>query len=405
MLHYSRPTTRALTRTDHRITGSLSAKLGTGPCKMNASRFFRRLGFFGLTLLLVDGVGHTVLADKIALTDYRRLPENQEMGFLRSFIDRLASEKGQTRLVFLGSSPTWGVSIKDPGHTYAASFGQALKQAYPQANVSISNLAARGFLAADLNAVLRATLAQAEGFVIQLNYHTFSPKLLQATPIRHPDLPESLGVQVPADEAKMLGMRPTPALNWNASLRAGLRRSWWFYREREKLALSALGATPESWVYHKFYPEKPSDEASGFEPFYQLKPARQTTIVHRYAENARFEIEDPNIELRFVAKMLAQLKAADKPAVFFIAPINAEDLKFYEVMDWKQYQRNVDIVRKLIEGAGYRLIDINLVKPLPAEDFADISHTLDVGGQAFGPRLWQLSKPAFEEKFKWAKPK
>lgn len=372
---------------------------------MNASRFFRRLGFFGLTLLLVDGVGRTVLADKIALNHYDRLPENQEMGFLRSFIDRLESEKGQTRLVFLGSSPTWGVSIQDPRHTYAASFGQALKQAHPQANVSISNLAAKGFLAADLNAVLRATIDRAEGFVIQLNYHTFSPKLLQATPIRHPDLPESLGVRVPLDEARMLGMRPTPALNWNASLRAGLRRIWWFYREREKLALLALGATPESWIYHRFYPEKPSDEASGFKPFYELKPARQTTIVHRYAENASFDIDDRNIELRFVAKMLAQLKMADKPAVFFIAPINAEDLKFYEVMDWKQYQRNLDIVRKLIEGAGYRLIDINLAEPLPAEDFADISHTLDIGGQAFGARLWQLSKSAFEEKFKWVKPK
>ncbi|MEZ0374830.1 MAG: hypothetical protein ACAI44_37430 [Candidatus Sericytochromatia bacterium] len=378
---------------------------------MKALSLLRRLGFFLLTLVLIDMVGQFVLADRLAQSLGTRLPENQETGFLQGFIDRLEAESGQeqasaspemhtgiypTQLVFLGSSPTWGVTIRDPNHTYPAAFQAAQEETLPL--LSVHNFAAKGFLAADLNTVLGATLNTAEGFVIQLNYHTFSPKLLGSTPIRHPDLPERLGVPVTADEAKMLGMRPTPVLNWNASLRAGLRRIWWFYREREKLALLALGATPESWVYHRFYPEKPAEEIPEAKPFYELKPARQLYIVKRYAENASYELDDLNIELRFVKIMLARLKAAHKPAVFFIAPINVDSLRFYEVMDWKQYRRNMDKLRKVVEAEGFKFVDINLTEPLPEDAFADISHTLDNGGQAFGKKLWALSRDYFEKR-------
>lgn len=362
---------------------------------MNAKRFFRRLGFFLLTLVLVDLAGRDWLEGKLAITDRLRLPENQEMGFLPSFIDRLDQRAGK-KIVFLGSSPTWGVAIREPRHTYPETFAAALRHDLPARAVSVDNFAAKGLLAADLNAILRASIDKADGFVIQLNYHTFSPHLLNQTPIRHPDLPESLGVAVPADEARWLNMRPTPLLNWNASLRAGLRRIWWFYREREKLALLGLGANPESWIYHRFYPEKPGEDEAPGKAFYELKPAHQMVMVQRYAQNADFILDADNVELRFVGKMLEQLQAKHKPAVFFLAPINAEALRFYEVMNWKQYRRNVDLLRQRIEAAGYRLIDINTTKPLPEDTFADISHTLDAGGEAFGPRLWALSRSSLE---------
>lgn len=383
---------------------------------MNAARFFTRLIAFGLTLMLADGLGQALLADKLAVPAGGRLPENQETGFLQGAIDSVA-QASHPRIVFLGSSPTYGVTIKDPANTYPAQFEQALETERKQ-KVSVHNLAAKGFLAADLSMILAATLASADAYVIQLNYHTFSPSLLAGTPIRHPDLPERLGVAVPATEAKLLGTRPTPALNWNASLRSSLRRHWWFYRERERLALLWLGKNPERWLYDTFFP-KPKDMAAEpaggaqaaaaqdedtveAKPFYELKPARQGYIVKRYAQNASFELAADNLEWHFVRRMLAQLKAAGKPAVFFIAPINAEALSFYEVMDWKQYTRNVAKIKASVEAEGFAFVDINRSGPLPEDLFADISHTLDAGGQAFGPRLWALSRDYLGSRLKEA---
>ena len=105
-----------------------------------------------------------------------------------------------------------------------------------------------------------------------------------------------------------------------------------------------------------------------------------------------FELADDNLEWHFLKRMLAQLKAAGKPAVIFIAPINAEALSFYEVMDWKQYARNIAKIKASVEAEGFAFVDINRSGPLPEDLFADISHTLDAGGQAFGPRLWALSR-------------
>lgn len=364
---------------------------------MNATRFLTRLGCFVLTLLLVDLLGPGLMAVKDQ--DLPRLPDNQETGFLQSFIDRLGTDTHRPRIAFLGSSPSYGVTINDPANTYPATFHAALKKIRPEA--SVHNLAAKGFLAADLNYILRATLSDSDAYVIQLNYHTFSPKLLAGNPIRHPDLPERLGVGVTSEEARLIGTRPTPVLNWNAQIREQLRKHWWFYRERERLALQVLGQTPERWFYDRFFPqaqaEDNAEESPDAKPFYELKNARQIYIVKRYAENATYELTDDNIEWRYVRQMLKQLKANNKPAVFFIAPINADALRFYKVMDWKQYERNVAKIRQSIEAEGFAFVDINIKQALPEDLFADISHTLDDGGKSFGPLLFSLSRPYLEK--------
>lgn len=377
---------------------------------MNATRFLSRFGAFLLTLVLVDLLGPKLMPvkDQTGPVENYRLPDNQETGFLQSLIDQQRADQGRPRITFLGSSPTYGVTIQNPAYTYPASFAAYFRKSHPQS--SVYNFAAKGFLAADLNYLMRATINQTDAYVIQLNYHTFSPKLLSGTPIRHPDLPERLGTGVTLEEAKLIGTRPTPLFNWNAAIRQQLRAHWWFYRERERLALQFLGQSPERWFYDKFFPQAKADaspesdanaeEAPESKPFYELKNARQVYIVKRYAENATYELTDENIEWRFVRQMLKQLKAQNKPAVFFIAPINADALRFYEVMDWKQYQRNIAKLKQSIEAEGFGFIDINISQPLPEDLFADISHTLDEGGKSFGPMLYRLSSPYWEKALK-----
>ncbi len=382
---------------------------------MNATRFLSRFGAFLLTLALVDLLGPKLMPASDLTNgpvENYRLPDNQETGFLQSLIDRQRVDQGQPQVTFLGSSPTYGVTIQNPAHTYAASFSAYFKRSRPQS--SVYNFAAKGFLAADLNSIMRATIAQTDAYVIQLNYHTFSPKLLASTPIRHPDLPERLGTSITLEEAKLIGTRPTPLFNWNAAIRQQLRAHWWFYRERERLALQFLGQSPERWLYDRFFPQAKAEatqtaqtntdtsveQAPETKPFYELKNAQQVSIVKRYAENTTYELTDDNIEWRFVKQMLKQLKAQNKPAVFFIAPINADALRFYEVMDWKQYQHNVAKLRQSIEAEGFGFIDINLSQPLPEDLFADISHTLDEGGKTFGPLLYRLSSPYWEKTLK-----
>ncbi|MGV3525208.1 MAG: hypothetical protein ACO1RX_13335 [Candidatus Sericytochromatia bacterium] len=357
-------------------------------------RLLRQLLACLLTLLVVDTLGRRLLGDTPLPTPGERLPSDRETLMLPFWLDALKQPAAVPKLVFLGSSPTWGTAMPNFRSTYPVQFGRSWEQARPQQPVQIHNLAAKGFLAADLNSVLKASLPHGDGFVIQLNYHTFSPRLLAQTPMRHPDLPERLGVPVSYAEARLLATRPSPLLNLNAPLRQFLRQFWWFYREREHRVAAQLGLPPEAWLHARAMGETQTDNEetpSDGQPFYDLKPARQLFIMQRYSQNARFEIQPSNLEAAFLHEMLTQLRQAGKPALFYMAPINMEALSYYEALDLKQYTRNVSRIRNAVQAAGFAWFDANLDAPLSENFFADVSHTLPEGGAHFGALLYRAS--------------
>jgi hypothetical protein len=142
----------------------------------------------------------------------------------------------------------------------------------------------------------------------------------------------------------------------------------------------------------RFFPAAASDdEAPTSQPFYALKPARQLYIMQRYRQNASFELNDDNIELYFVRRMLAQLRQAGKPAVFYVAPINLQALEYYDALDQAQFKRNLDTLRTVVEQAGFHWVDLNHT-PFSEELFADVSHTLPVGGDPVGKALFNASQ-------------
>lgn len=363
-------------------------------------RLARRLGFFVLTLVVVELCLGWLAPPLAPVTPGDRLPADRETVMLPFWLDALKQPTTAAKVVFLGSSPTWGTAMPEAATTYPVRFMAHWNRIHPTHPVQAHNLAAKGFLAADLNAVLAASLPLGDAFVIQLNYHTFSPALLATTPIRHADLPERLGVNVTYADAQRLGMRPSPLVNLNTPLRQGLRQGWRFYREREAYLSAWLGTSPEQWLYTRFFPAAAAsgdEEAPSPEPFYALKPARQLYIMQRYRHNASFELTDDNTELYFVRRMIAQLRQAGKPAVFYVAPINLQALDYYESLDRAQFKRNLDTLRAVVEQAGFHWVDLNR-NPFSEELFADVSHTLPAGGDPVGKALFNGSHVYLRER-------
>lgn len=353
-------------------------------------RFGRTLLFFLLTLVLVDLWVLQALLPQLR-SDFGpeyRLPDGQEMAWLPFYLSAVA-ENPAPSLVFIGSSPTYGIRISDPAQTFPVATLKALqKQGQAKDWVSV-NLSAKGFLLSDQYFLLKKALPMGEAFVIQLNYHTFSPSLLKGTRMRHPELPEKLGVTVSEQEAALLGLRPSSPLPLNAWLRQGLSRFWAFYRSKELLAAHWLGHTPEGWVFAQY--EKAmglqAGEMEGETPFLDLKPTQQMMMLKRYGQNAGFDLRPDNSELQMLKATVALLKQAGKPVLFVMGPLNVEALDAYEALDWKKYQAVLKPIRATIEAGGFQLLDINPGAALPADQFFDITHTLNAGGTAFGIRI------------------
>lgn len=360
---------------------------------LSATRFLRRLGFFLLTLVAVDGsVRMAFPALGGAMDGPYRLPLDAEMALLPAYV-RQIEESSAKEVIFVGSSPTYGVNIQDPAHTYPYAFQTAAKKA-GIGGFRVRNVSAKGWLMADQAFVLKRLADDLDLAVIQLNYHTFSPAFLQETKIRHPEMPDKLDVAVDPEEGLLAGIRPTPIWPLNPGIRQGLRQIWRLYRDRDALAVRWWGAPPENALFKRT--QAAVEDTQEKAPFLDLSPARQMVIMRRYAKNVSFSITADNSELRFLKRSLALLKAQRKPAMVFMTPLNVQALDDYEAMDWAEYDRNVALIRRVVEEAGGVWLDRNRQAPLDAEHFFDISHTLDTGGQATGTWLFRAARASLE---------
>lgn len=359
-----------------------------------SSAFAIRVLSFVLTLIVVDVfLPYGLPQPTVAVNPYYRLPEDHEMVMLPFYLDQIHQTHSRSLLqvVFLGSSPTYGIHIRQDQNCYPYTYQQALeKSAGQKPAIPFHNVSAKGFLVADQYYLAKSLAPDTGVFFIQLNYHTFSPAL--GTRIRYPELPEKLGVTVAADEAALLGIRPTPVLALNAPLRQWLRTWWGFYRERERLAMQVLQATPEAFVFNQYDRWRGSKAAKEAEKsFMELSPARQMMVLKRYSQTATFTIAPGNSELFFLEQLAQWLQQQQKHAVFFMAPMNVEALDTYEMLPWKQYDHNMAQIRQVLQRYGFDLLDTNRKKPLSGDTFFDISHTLDKGGQLFGKQLFELT--------------
>ena len=113
----------------------------------SGGRFWRTLTFFILTLVLVDIWVIKALLPQLK-SDFSasyRLPEGQEMAWLPFYLSALAQNPSPA-LVFLGSSPTYGIRISDPNQTFPVATLRALQKKGLAANWQSYNLSAKGFL-------------------------------------------------------------------------------------------------------------------------------------------------------------------------------------------------------------------------------------------------------------------
>lgn len=342
--------------------------------------------------------------------NFYRFPENSEHLFLPELVGHIknaaAPKQRRSIIIFSGSSPTYGHKIKDARNTYPFAFAKCLtKLKNPHAeNTLIYNTASDGQLVSDQYYIIKSLIHAGDFFFIQLNYHTFNPRTLRETVIRHKEMPEMLGVPVTASEAAILNRRPSPFFSLNTHLQYTLKKHSALYREREMFAERLFKGKPEDAIYRLYEKmrgkESTKNDAAITEstlPFSALKPAQQMVIVKRYSERCEFNIEESNSEIFFLKEMMALLKKGKKHAVFFITPLNREALDAYEVMDWKKYNKNADFIARLVTQNSFLFLDFNKKHYYSENLFFDISHMLDTGGKIVGKDLFFDTKAELEK--------
>ncbi len=376
-------------------------------------RLFIRLCSFFIFLVLAEIAVRVTVPEqnRAAFNAAYRFPPSQEYIYLPELVSHIKSQKKKEPqkklIVFSGSSPTYGHKIQNPENTYPFPFEKMLKQNLRgQKNIQVFNTASDGQLVSDQYYVVRSLIHKADFFYIQLNYHTFNPETLREVSIRHKEMPEKLGVKVTEKEAGLLNRRTTPVISLNVPLQNMLKKVSRLYRERETLPFLLFGGKPEDMIYEKYANwrgEKPAQNNEGLLsqtlPFSQLSPQKQLVIVKRYSERCHFKLKDAetNSELFFLKRMVRLLKKYKKPAVFFITPLNGDALDAYEMMNWKEYQENMQKISGIITEAELLFLDMNRKHRYSENLFFDISHTLDVGGKIVGKDLFGDTKTYLEK--------
>ena len=326
----------------------------------------------------------------------RTLPTASLADYTASVHDASIDRSGGPIVAFVGSSPTWGHRIKDPANTYPAAFGAAASVAgWPNRTY---NFASNGQFLGDEYFIAKGLAPDADVVFVQLTYHTFNPVARKDAAVRYPEIPGLLGLEITPDEAQLLGLPPSQAAAAQSAASRALSRHWLLWRERDALDRRLFGGKPQDRLTPR--PAEKSlltslpagDEAgdTGFAAFEDLDPMKRMVVITRYSESSSFIIDPGDSDVRFLTMLAQMLREHGKKAVFFMAPLNRDLIEKYELIDPAQYAANVGLLRGVVTDAGFPFLDYNTGPvELPAASFADVSHTTDGGGRAFGALLYR----------------
>lgn len=374
-------------------------------------RLIVRLAACVLALVTIDVLITPMFAPPATYMRDYRLPRTAPTAALADYVNAidLAARVPEHApiAVFLGASPTWGHRIQDPRNTFPYAYQSAATSA--GVPVVAFNLASNGQFVGDYYVLAKRLTADADIVFVQLTYHTFSPSARVGLKIRYAELPAVLGVSLSSEEAGLLGLQadtdtasgpsPPPVL-------AGFLSRWWtLWRERDLIDKRLFGGSPRNALSGfaarltgtatasaaASVTTLPEDDAGDeFATFDELDPGAQMVVLARYAEDSSFTIDPTDSEIVLLDRLAAEIAASGKKAVFYMGPLNQEVISFYELIDPAQYRSNIDLLRATVARHGFALIDHNAdADALPRADFADISHTTDAGGAAFGALLFR----------------
>jgi hypothetical protein len=373
---------------------------GRGRSALPWWRLVLRFALLAVALWGVDMlVARTLQPDAQYSRAYRlpvTLPTASIADYVASIHSSSLSERGGPIVVFAGASPTWGHRIKDAANTYPYAFQSAAREAgWPSRTF---NLASNGQFVADEYFITKKVAEDADVVFVQLTYHTFNPTARGGAVMRYPELPRLLGMSLDTTEAALLGSKPSIAASGVSRIDRALSERWLLWRERDALDRRFFGGKPQQVLASRSARQAPATRLSsdtappddGFAAFEQLEPGQQMIVISRYAEDASFNLNAEDSDVRFLALLARDLAARGKKAVFYVGPLNRQLIGDYELIDPAQYAANIAVIRAPIEAAGFRLLDYNTGPDvLPIEYFADISHTNDAGGKAVGALLWR----------------
>jgi hypothetical protein len=360
-------------------------------------RLLLRLAIALAVLAAIDvAVAHTLTPSAAYEHDYR-LPRTLPTSQLRDFADSIhaasISHTGGPIVTFVGASPTWGYRIANPANTFPAAFSAAGKAAGWENRTY--NLASDGQFLGDEYFMAKGVSADAGIVFVQLTYHTFNPKARGGQLVRYPEIPQLLRLDISPAEAALLGVRPTASTHAASRADAFLSRYWLLWRERDALDRRLFGGKPQDLLAHPLAQAStltslPDDAEGSSVAFDKLDPVKRMFALTRYAETSSFRISPNDSDVRFLRLLAEMLHARGKKAVFFVSPLNRAVIENYNLIDPKQYAGNVGVLRGIVQSEGFPFLDYNTgPTKLPARDFADISHTTDAGGKAFGALLYR----------------
>lgn len=333
---------------------------------------------------------------------FRQGTDISSLGLYAEHIKKTANKnRGRETIVFLGSSPTYGHHVSRDENTYPYALEaeiNRLSRAEGSAQAKkVYNLASNGQLLADQYYIAKSLIDVTDAFIVQLNYHTFNPNDTKRPIIRYPDIPEQLGVSLAVDEARVLKQKSIPEETVNAAIKDFIGRYSFIVSHRDLVTNTLFGEPPEQAIFKRAKLSGadialsdellgPSTAGPGM-PFDSLSPKQQMFIIERCSDLYDFTINNDDSELYFLNKLLALFAQHEKPAFFFMTPLNTAVLNEYGIMDWKAYGTNTRALQATIEGKGFVFKDATASEILSAEQFFDISHSLDSGGIICGTWL------------------
>jgi hypothetical protein len=318
-------------------------------------------------------VAATDLCVRAAFPSLPRLDADFSPALLQLEIDRLRGAPPET--IFLGDSVLWGYRLRAD---------QAAPAILGARGLRVTNLSYEGGSPVNTYAVLEVLLASGvrpKRVVFNVNQKVFNA-LDSAYATVHPSVAELALPRFGTADAALLAPARAPD-GFEARLDRDVRAVWRLYALRNDLreivfgdvdaahALAARVADADGTQRRTDAAHVPT--AAVFEGTYDLAP-----------------LDDTNVSVHFLRRIVAELRAARVPAIAILTPTNHTLLHDY--IDTPQYGKNLAYVHRLLAAGGVQVVDLD--GAFGAADFIDNDHLTAAANERFASLLApELGRP------------
>lgn len=327
-----------------------------------------------IQLVLIDWWVVPRFAEKhVSASPNFRIPTLFQYAQVKAYVDLINADPSP-KVILAGDSIIQGGGVKRGDDTISAFLQHKLKQAGYSHHVY--NVGLSGSTPADSFFVLKSLkLAPGDVVIYDLNVGHYGGKT-----IKFPDITAALAAKEHNGKPLYEILHMQDKDKWEDRLQLWVSQTWKLYAYRQLIKDDLLD-------------KKPKNAHVSYAPWYETDWTARTKGAKKRGD---YIIQENDDSVTFTRYLIQTARNRGAQVVIFNTPLNQEMMSKYDMINRKQFDQNIQLLKSIIEKEQGLFLDYE--KLVPSQHFTDSLHPMREGNRLIAERLFTDIQDLFQRK-------